>query len=75
MTAEPILSADALVKHFPITKGAIRKKTIGTVNAVNGISIGVAPGETLGRRPGAPCSSCSSPRPATSGTTAATSPG
>ena len=48
MTAEPILSADALVKHFPITKGAIRKKTIGTVNAVNGISIGVAPGETLG---------------------------
>jgi peptide/nickel transport system ATP-binding protein len=45
---ELILRADNLVKHFPITKGAIRKKTIGTVNAVNGISIGVAPGETLG---------------------------
>ncbi len=45
---EPILSTDRLVKHFPITKGAIRKKTIGTVSAVNGISIGVAPGETLG---------------------------
>ncbi|MBI1351069.1 MAG: ATP-binding cassette domain-containing protein [Actinomycetales bacterium] len=52
MTAQPgsdfILSASDLVKHFPITKGAIRKRQVGTVNAVNGISIGVAPGETLG---------------------------
>ena len=45
---DAILQADALVKHFPITKGAIRKKTIGTVNAVNGITLGVAPQETLG---------------------------
>ena len=45
---EMILSADSLVKHFPITKGAIRRKTVGTVNAVNGINIGVRPGETLG---------------------------
>lgn len=45
---EPILVADELVKHFPITKGAIRKKTVGTVNAVNGVSLSVAPGETLG---------------------------
>ena len=45
---EMILSADSLVKHFPITKGAILRKTVGTVNAVNGISIGVRPGETLG---------------------------
>jgi oligopeptide/dipeptide ABC transporter ATP-binding protein len=43
-----ILSADQLVKHFPITKGAIRKKTVGMVSAVNGITIGVRPGETLG---------------------------
>ena len=43
-----ILSADALVKHFPITKGAIRKKTVGMVSAVNGITLGVRPGETLG---------------------------
>ena len=48
MSAEPILSAEALVKHFPITKGAIRKKTVGIVSAVNGISLGVAPSETLG---------------------------
>lgn len=48
MTAEPILSTNALVKHFPITKGAIRRKTVGIVSAVNGISLGVAPGETLG---------------------------
>ena len=43
-----ILSADNLVKHFPITKGVIRAQAVGTVNAVNGISIGVRPGETLG---------------------------
>jgi oligopeptide/dipeptide ABC transporter ATP-binding protein len=43
-----ILRTDNLVKHFPITKGAIRKKTVGMVSAVNGISIGVAHGETLG---------------------------
>jgi peptide/nickel transport system ATP-binding protein len=45
---EPILRTENLVKHFDITKGAIRKKSIGTVNAVNGINLGVAPGETLG---------------------------
>jgi peptide/nickel transport system ATP-binding protein len=43
-----ILSADNLVKHFPITKGAIRKKTVGIVSAVNGVTLGVRPGETLG---------------------------
>jgi peptide/nickel transport system ATP-binding protein len=43
-----ILSTDNLVKHFPITKGVIRRKQVGTVSAVNGISIGVRPGETLG---------------------------
>jgi oligopeptide/dipeptide ABC transporter ATP-binding protein len=45
---EPILSAENLVKHFPITKGGFRKKVIGAVNAVNGVTLGVAPGETLG---------------------------
>ncbi|MDI1288505.1 MAG: ATP-binding cassette domain-containing protein [bacterium] len=45
---EPILSTEGLVKHFPITKGALRKKTVGVVSAVNGISLSVAPGETLG---------------------------
>jgi oligopeptide/dipeptide ABC transporter ATP-binding protein len=48
MSTEYLLSADRLVKHFPITKGAIRKKQVGTVNAVNGISLGVEAGETLG---------------------------
>jgi oligopeptide/dipeptide ABC transporter ATP-binding protein len=43
-----ILSTQNLVKHFPITKGAIRKKTVGTVSAVNGVTLGVARGETLG---------------------------
>jgi oligopeptide/dipeptide ABC transporter ATP-binding protein len=44
-----LLSADHLVKHFAITKGAIRKKQIGVVSAVNGITTGVRRGETLGR--------------------------
>ena len=43
-----LLSAEGLVKHFPITKGVIRRKQVGTVSAVNGINIGVRPGETLG---------------------------
>lgn len=47
-TNEYLLSAEGLVKHFPITKGIIRRKAVGTVNAVNGISIGVSAGETLG---------------------------
>jgi peptide/nickel transport system ATP-binding protein len=47
-TSDYILSTNDLVKHFPITKGVIRRKAVGTVNAVNGISIGVREGETLG---------------------------
>ena len=48
MSAEYLLEAQDLVKHFPITKGAIRKKTVGTVSAVNSVNLGVSAGETLG---------------------------
>jgi peptide/nickel transport system ATP-binding protein len=45
--AGPLLSAQGLEKHFPITKGILRRK-VGAVRAVDGISFEVYPGETLG---------------------------
>jgi|tagenome__1003787_1003787.scaffolds.fasta_scaffold20867383_2 peptide/nickel transport system ATP-binding protein len=45
--SEPLLSARALEKHFPITKGLLRRN-VGAVRAVDGIDFDVFPGETLG---------------------------
>jgi peptide/nickel transport system ATP-binding protein len=47
-TAEPVLRVTGLKQHFPITSGAIFKKVVGHVRAVDGIDLQVAPGETLG---------------------------
>lgn len=44
----PILRVTDLEKHFPITKGTIFKRQIGAVKAVDGVSLEVFPGETLG---------------------------
>ncbi|MFD3440561.1 ABC transporter ATP-binding protein [Streptomyces sp. NPDC058685] len=44
---EPLLKVTGLVKHFPITKGLLRRQA-GAVQAVDGISFDVLPGETLG---------------------------
>ncbi|MDJ0341423.1 dipeptide ABC transporter ATP-binding protein [Streptomyces sp. H10-C2] len=46
-TAEPLLRVTGLVKHFPITKGLLRRQ-VGAVQAVDGIDLQVAPGQTLG---------------------------
>ncbi|WP_052864679.1 ABC transporter ATP-binding protein [Streptomyces niger] len=43
-----VLELTGLVKHFPLTKGAVIKRTVGTVRAVDGISLDVREGETLG---------------------------
>jgi peptide/nickel transport system ATP-binding protein len=44
---EPLLSVRGLEKHFPITKGVLRRQ-IGAVRAVDGIDFDVYKGETLG---------------------------
>ena len=43
----PLLEVRDLRKHFPIHKGFLRRET-ASVHAVDGVSLDVAPGETLG---------------------------
>ncbi len=45
---EVILQVRDLVKHFPITRGIVFRKTIGQVRAVDGVSFDLHKGETLG---------------------------
>ena len=43
-----LLRAENLTKYFPVTKGLIMMKTVGYVQAVDGISFSINEGETLG---------------------------
>jgi len=43
----PVLEVRGLVKHFPVSRGLIRRKVIGMVRAVEGVSFEIARGETL----------------------------
>jgi peptide/nickel transport system ATP-binding protein len=43
-----LLEIDHLTKHFPITEGIVFKKEVATVKAVDGVSLDVRRGETLG---------------------------
>ncbi|HKG28273.1 MAG TPA: hypothetical protein VKB01_03990, partial [Thermomicrobiales bacterium] len=45
---ESLLTVNNLVMHFPLTRGIIFQKKVGAVQAVDGISFNVKPGETLG---------------------------
>jgi oligopeptide/dipeptide ABC transporter ATP-binding protein len=47
MLTEPILRAERLKKHFPVTRGLLWSKVIGWVQAVDGISFSIPEGETL----------------------------
>jgi oligopeptide/dipeptide ABC transporter ATP-binding protein len=45
---EPLLRIRDLVVHFPITKGVLFKRRVGTVRAVDGVSFNVQKGQTVG---------------------------
>ncbi|MBQ1060382.1 ABC transporter ATP-binding protein [Micromonospora sp. C41] len=45
---ENIIEVRDLVKHYPVTRGVVFKKTIGHVKAVDGVSFDLKAGETLG---------------------------
>ena len=45
---EPLLDVRNLVMHFPLTQGIIFQKKVGAVQAVDGITLAVNRGETLG---------------------------
>ena len=43
----PLVEARALKKHYPITAGLLHKQ-VGSIKAVDGVSLRIMPGETLG---------------------------
>jgi peptide/nickel transport system ATP-binding protein len=43
-----VLELTDMVKHYPLTKGAILRRRVGTVFAVDGITLDIREGETLG---------------------------
>jgi peptide/nickel transport system ATP-binding protein len=45
---DKVLEVTDLVKHYPVTTGAIFRRTVGSVHAVDGISFDIAEHETLG---------------------------
>ncbi len=45
---QPVLEVKDLSKHFPLLRGAVFKRRVGTVKAVDGISFEIREGETLG---------------------------
>ncbi|GAA5053750.1 ABC transporter ATP-binding protein [Streptomyces similanensis] len=46
-TGEVVLRVEDLVKTFPVTKGAVLKRRIGTLRAVGGVGFALRAGETL----------------------------
>lgn len=43
-----VLELKSITKHFPLVKGAILRRRVGTVFAVDGVSLEIREGETLG---------------------------
>lgn len=47
-TPDALLQVSEVVKHFPVQRGAVVRRRVGTVHAVNGVTLEVKRGETLG---------------------------
>jgi oligopeptide/dipeptide ABC transporter ATP-binding protein len=47
-TGEPLLRAEDLEVHFPVRSSGLLRRTVGAVRAVDGVSLEVRRGETLG---------------------------
>lgn len=45
--APPLVRGEGVVKHFPIRRGILRR-VVGQVRAVDGVSLSIPPGKTLG---------------------------
>jgi oligopeptide transport system ATP-binding protein len=48
VAGDVVLEVRALTKHFPVTRGTILSRTVGTVKAVDGVDFVLRRGETLG---------------------------
>ncbi|MFL6136446.1 MAG: ABC transporter ATP-binding protein [Frankiaceae bacterium] len=48
MSDDSLLRLDAVVKHFPVRRGAVVRRDAGQVHAVDGVTLDVRRGETLG---------------------------
>jgi peptide/nickel transport system ATP-binding protein len=47
-TGDPLIEVTDLVKHFPVKEGLLIDRTVDRVRAVDGVSLSVGRGETLG---------------------------
>jgi oligopeptide transport system ATP-binding protein len=48
MSGPPLAELRDLAVHFPVTHGLVFERRVGTVKAVDGVSLAIRPGETLG---------------------------
>lgn len=47
-TSDNLVRIDDLVMHFPITQGILIQRQVGVVHAVDGVSLSIPRGQTLG---------------------------